>query len=153
LGIFAAGTAVGIYFQNELINLLGEPLYRNCPEARLATMGPQSYFYLIVKNGLLSGLLIATPFLTVELLKMATGRVYTWKVALILFLALVAGCYLGLHSLEKTLAAVCSAEINVHFIPSAEQYFSLARWRTFLYGLGLLIIAAGPTFWWTSRKQ
>jgi len=89
----------------------------------------------------------------VELLKGTTSLESEWKVSLMLFLAFAAGGYLGLNSLGMAIEAACSGKTTDEpLFVSVTEYLSLARWRSFLYGLVVLILVTGATLLLNRRK-
>lgn len=153
LGVFLLSTFASLYFQENVLHVLSDPLHRFCPDAFIIVLSPQNYFYAIINVALWCGLVVVTPLLAIELVRTISGPESRWKIGLILFLAFAAGCFLGFRSLYTTMAMVCSSDNSEPLLTTVDQYFELARQRTFLYGLGMLAIASAGTAWWISRKQ
>ncbi|MCL4157160.1 UNVERIFIED_CONTAM: hypothetical protein GTU68_054770 [Idotea baltica] len=143
----AIGLVLCLYFQQQVVNFLAQPLLSVRPDAEMLVLSPQEYFFTIVNIGLWGGFFLAFPYIAAQLWGfIAPGLYSNEKGAFLPFLMATPFLFLLGASLAYFVViplaldwligfAEGSDEINVSSTYSVKQFLGFTK--TLLFGFGI----------------
>lgn len=143
----AIGLVFCLYFQDEIVSILSQPLLRVRPEAEMLVLSPQEYFFTVINIGLWGAFFLGFPYIASQLWGfIAPGLYSNEKNALLPFLAATPFLFVLGASLAYFVVIPLALDWLIGFaegskdVPVSSQY-SVKQFigftKTLLFGFGI----------------